>query len=66
MTKSERFLLDLVRRKTSFQNFTLTLSADGNDWRATLQDHDTGANLGGSHSGTVDEALELKAGSAAP
>lgn len=61
MTEGERFLLNLARRKTSIKNFTLTLSVDGDDWRATLQDHDTGAQLGGAPSKTSSEALMLNA-----
>jgi hypothetical protein len=59
MTLAERFILDLIRRKTNFRNFTLTLSVDGDNWRATLSDHDTGATLGGKTSQSIDEALKL-------
>jgi hypothetical protein len=51
----------LVRGKSVFENFTLTLVKDGPEWRATLEDHDTGARLGGVPSKTADEALGLKA-----
>jgi hypothetical protein len=59
MTLAERFILDLIRRKNNFRNFTLTLSVDGDNWRATLSDHDTGATLGGKTSQSIDEALKL-------
>ena len=43
MTNEERFLLNLIRREDrSLKNFTLTLTADGDDCRATLQSHDSG------------------------
>jgi hypothetical protein len=59
MTNEERFLLNLIRRHRNLKNFTLTLTADGDDCRATLQSHDSGAVLGGRRCESLNEALKL-------
>jgi hypothetical protein len=59
MKRGERWLLHLVNRKTGFKNFTLTVSADADTWHVTVQDHDTGAVLGGQESATFEDASRL-------
>jgi hypothetical protein len=62
MTNEERFLLNLIRREDrNLKNFTLALTADGDDCRATLQSHVSGAVLGGRRCETLNEALKLHA-----
>jgi hypothetical protein len=59
MTPNERFLLNLVRRRTPFRNFTLSISADGDTWSARLEDHDTGAVIGDAAETTFEAAMAL-------